>query len=229
MWNHPPLDRQPKRGRVNGSPGQALEVVCGAGDGKEVMNLVMVTGGIRSGKTDYSERYVLEKGSSPYFYLPTALPGDPLWEARIFLHREKRDLRFMILEIEPAALIKTADTGEVLKDHIMHSLTVEGSLLLDSLGLLVAACLGENDAIWQGTVKSILDVLKRRTHLTVLVAEEVGMTLVPGNREGRLFTDRLGEFRQAIAVLSREVIFVISGLPLILKTQTSSGEDGDAP
>ena len=187
------------------------------------MNLVMVTGGIRSGKTDYSERYLLENGSSPYFYLPTALPGDPLWEARILLHQAKRAPRFIILEIEPAALLKTADTGEVLKDHIMHSLTVEGSLLLDSLGLLVAACLGENDAIWQGTVKSILEALKRRTHLTVLVAEEVGMSLVPESREGRLFTDRLGEFRQVIAGLSREVIFVLSGLPLILKTQSSSG------
>lgn len=187
------------------------------------MNLVMVTGGIRSGKTDYSERYVLEHGASPYFYLPTALPGDPLWEARISLHQEKREARFLTLEIEPAALLKTADPGEVLKEHILRSLTVEGTLLLDSLGLFVAACLGENDALWQGTVNGVLDLIKRRTRLTVVVAEEVGMTLVPGSREGRLFTDRLGELRQIIAGLSEEVIFVLSGLPLILKTRTVPG------
>jgi adenosylcobinamide kinase/adenosylcobinamide-phosphate guanylyltransferase len=193
------------------------------------MNLVMVTGGIRSGKTDYSERYLLEKGTSPYFYLPTALPGDPLWEARISLHQEKREPRFMTLEIEPAAFLKKADPGEILKDHIMHSLTVEGSLLLDSLGLFVAACLGENDATWQLTVSNLLDGLKLRRYLTVLVAEEVGMTLVPGTKDARLFADRLGEFRQQVAVLSREVVLILSGLPLILKSQTSPDASGGNP
>ncbi|MHB1565073.1 MAG: bifunctional adenosylcobinamide kinase/adenosylcobinamide-phosphate guanylyltransferase [Leptospirillum sp.] len=184
------------------------------------MNLVMVTGGIRSGKTDYSERYLLENGSSPFFYLPTALPGDPLWESRISLHQEKRESRFMTLEIEPAALLKTADTGEILKEHVMHSLTVGGSLLLDSLGLFVAACLGETDAVWQGTADELLARLRQRPQLTVLVAEEVGMALVPGTREGRLFTDRLGEIRQAVAALAGEVIFILSGLPLVLKSES---------
>lgn len=193
------------------------------------MNLVMVTGGIRSGKTDYSERYLLEKGSSPFFYLPTALPGDPFWAARISLHQEKRESRFMTLEIEPAALLKTADAGEILKEHIMHSMSVEGSLLLDSLGLFVSACLGESDATWQITVKNVLEGFKRRSHLTVLVAEEVGLSLVPETREGRLFADRLGEFRQLISVLSGEVIFVLSGLPLILKSQTPSDNSGINP
>lgn len=186
------------------------------------MNLVMVVGGIRSGKTDYSERYLLDSGSSPYFYLPTALPGDPLWENRILLHQGKREPLFITLEIEPSALQKKADPGEVLKDHLMHCLTVEGSLLIDSLGLFVAGCLGESDDLWQLTIKNILETLKLRTHLTVLVAEEVGMTLVSTTREGRLFTDRLGELRQVIASLAMEVIFMLSGLPLVLKPKSDS-------
>jgi adenosylcobinamide kinase/adenosylcobinamide-phosphate guanylyltransferase len=193
------------------------------------MNLVMVTGGIRSGKTSYAERYLLEKGSSPFFYLPTALPGDPLWESRISIHREKREKRFITLEIEPAALLKTADAGEILKEHVMRSLTVEGALLLDSMGLFVAACLVENATVWDLTVSHFLDGLKSRSHLTVLVAEEVGMALVPGTPEGRLFTDRMGEVRQIIASSAREVILTVSGLPLILKPQPSSGDLGLTP
>jgi adenosylcobinamide kinase/adenosylcobinamide-phosphate guanylyltransferase len=51
----------------------------------------------------------------------------------------------------------------------------------------------------------------------VLVANEVGLGLVPQTPLGRQFRDAAGRLNQEIAALADRVVFVAAGLPLMLK------------
>jgi adenosylcobinamide kinase / adenosylcobinamide-phosphate guanylyltransferase len=51
----------------------------------------------------------------------------------------------------------------------------------------------------------------------VLVANEVGMGLVPETPLGRCFRDAAGRLNQQVATLAGRVVFVAAGLPLVLK------------
>ena len=51
----------------------------------------------------------------------------------------------------------------------------------------------------------------------VLVANEVGMGLVPETPLGREFRDAAGRLNQEVAALADRVVFVAAGLPLVLK------------
>ena len=51
----------------------------------------------------------------------------------------------------------------------------------------------------------------------ILVANEVGLGLVPESPLGRLFRDEAGRINQAVAARCRRVSFVAAGLPLQLK------------
>jgi adenosylcobinamide kinase/adenosylcobinamide-phosphate guanylyltransferase len=59
--------------------------------------------------------------------------------------------------------------------------------------------------------------LRDATEPVVLVANEVGLGLVPETPLGRQFRDAAGRLNQDIAALADRVIFVAAGLPLVLK------------
>jgi adenosyl cobinamide kinase/adenosyl cobinamide phosphate guanylyltransferase len=51
----------------------------------------------------------------------------------------------------------------------------------------------------------------------VLVANEVGLSIVPDNALARAFRDAAGVLNQRLAALAGRVVFTVAGLPLHLK------------
>ena len=57
----------------------------------------------------------------------------------------------------------------------------------------------------------------RRTALTILVSNEIGLGIVPDTPLGRAFPDEAGRLNQRLAAQAGCVLFMVSGLPLTVK------------
>ena len=51
----------------------------------------------------------------------------------------------------------------------------------------------------------------------IIVSNEVGLGLVPDNREGRTYRDMLGRANQLVARHAHEVYFMVAGIPTKVK------------
>ncbi len=160
--------------------------------------VVLVLGGTRSGKSEVAERLVARCGDQVTYVAPCASPGDdPDLTDRIARHRARRPRTWTTVECGgelPGAL--RAATGPVL---------------VDSLGTWVAGA-----PELRVDVQGLVDALAARVDPTVLVSEEVGLSIHPSTPVGREFVDRLGELNAAVAAVADDVLLVVAGRVLSL-------------
>jgi adenosylcobinamide kinase/adenosylcobinamide-phosphate guanylyltransferase len=165
---------------------------------------VLVLGGARSGKSAYAEALVEASALEPV-YLATAEAGDAEMAERIAVHRARRGPAWRTIE-EPqrleAALIGTARPGR--------------AVLVDCLTLWLSN-LTFSGADLEGRARELCATASGLPGLLVLVSNEVGMGLVPDTPLGRRFRDAQGRLNQAVARVASSVVFVVAGLPLVLK------------
>jgi adenosylcobinamide kinase/adenosylcobinamide-phosphate guanylyltransferase len=126
-------------------------------------------------------------------------------EARIARHREDRGPRWSTLEAPmdlSEAIARAANEADgVLVDCL--------TLWLSNLMLAEAALQPQFD----GLCRAISACPKP----LVLVANEVGLGIVPDTPLGRRFRDEAGRLNQRVAATVERAVFVAAGLPLVLK------------
>jgi len=177
--------------------------------------VIMVTGGSRSGKSVIAEQKAKEYGKRSVLYLATAIPVDDDMKERIRIHQERRDSEWGTYE-------GYRDLGEVVKS------TEKNTILLDCVTVMITNILCEDEEISASEVEKLeSEVIKELSNLVkairdedktlIIVSNEVGMSVVPSYRLGRIFSDISGKANQVLASLSDEVYVAISGLPLRLK------------
>ena len=177
------------------------------------MDLQLILGGARSGKS----RYALTQGDENSFknriFLATALAGDKEMKKRIARHKAERGSRWKTIE-EPyhlAAALKKSRQGE------------KGLLIVDCATLWISNLLcgmGGKTLSTSGVqkeFKKVTTILARQNGSIRIVSNEVGLGLVPDNTLGRQFRDLQGEFNQSIAALASQVILMTAGLPQRIK------------
>ena len=160
----------------------------------------LVLGGARSGKSRYAEARF---DDGPALYLATARMGDDEMRERVALHRARRDARWTTIEapLDLPGAIDAAGPAPLLVD----CLTLwQSNLLLDGMDLGAAA-------------DRLLAVLARRSARTVLVANEVGLGIVPDNALARRFRAAAGVLHQRIALIAERVVLVVAGIPMVVK------------
>ncbi len=168
------------------------------------MTSLFVLGGARSGKSRYAQARA-ESLPGDLIYVATAQAFDDEMEERIARHVADRGPRWSTLDVPldlPAAILANAAPGRVL---LVDCLTLWTSNLMFAERDLDA----ETEALATAVTQAAGPVL--------LVANEVGLGIVPDNALARRFRDVAGRINQAIAAAAEEVQFIAAGLPLRLK------------
>ena len=89
-------------------------------------------------------------------------------------------------------------------------------MLVDCLTLWVSNLLLA-DANIARAGQQLCDAIGRFEGTLILVANEVGLGIVPDNALARAFRDAAGQLNQSVAATAAEVVLVTASLPLTLK------------
>jgi len=176
--------------------------------------IVLVTGGARSGKSTFAERYVESLGVKTA-YIATAQSLDDEMALRIDLHRARRPADWVTyeapLEADKALSEALSQAEAVLFDCL--TMYVSNMLLSD------AAPLTPEDRLRQirDSIAALLDSARAGVGTVVFVTNEVGLGIVPENALARAYRDLVGLANQQVAAAADEVYLVVSGLALEVK------------
>ncbi|HWW59345.1 MAG TPA: bifunctional adenosylcobinamide kinase/adenosylcobinamide-phosphate guanylyltransferase [Sphingopyxis sp.] len=165
---------------------------------------LFVLGGARSGKSRYAQVRA-ETAAGNLVFVATAEAFDDEMRDRIARHRADRDARWRTVEA-PRDLPATIDT---LRGG-------ESVVLVDCLTLWVSnLLLADADIARAG--RELCTAIGRFDGTLILVANEVGLGIVPDNALARRFRDAAGQLNQAVAAVAGEVVLLTAGLPFTLK------------
>jgi adenosylcobinamide kinase/adenosylcobinamide-phosphate guanylyltransferase len=92
-------------------------------------------------------------------------------------------------------------------------------ILMDCITLWLSSLLikWDDDLRILNEVERLLSVLQKRRTSFILVSNEVGMGIVPADALTRRFRDLAGMANQKIAAIADTVVFMVSGIPILLK------------
>lgn len=171
------------------------------------MALELILGGARSGKSRWAEERAKQSGLE-VVYLATGQGKDEEMRKRILHHQKSRPAHWGLVE-EPCQL------ADAIRQHA-HS---ERLLLVDCLTLWLSNVLLQEDGAkkWKIEKGKLLELLPTLNSPVLLVANETGLGIVPMGAISRQFVDEAGWLHQALAGICHRVVFVVAGLPMILK------------
>jgi adenosylcobinamide kinase / adenosylcobinamide-phosphate guanylyltransferase len=182
--------------------------------------LTLILGGARSGKSSYAEALASRLGNR-VLYLATAEALDEEMHARVADHRARRPAAWQTLEV-PLGVGATLEASP--------EAAAADVILLDCLSLLVSNVLlsrgprvPEPDVatamVWVRTELDGLLAAHRQlgAHL-VVVSNEVGLGVVPAYALGRTYRDCLGWANQTLVRVAGQVILMVAGLPVDLRS-----------
>ena len=177
-------------------------------------NITLILGGARSGKSSYAQRLAEETGR-PVTFLATAQALDEEMSTRIQKHRAER----------PAGW----DTLELPCDLATHVPQIESQVvLLDCITLLISNLLMQyvkDDLVAeapfmlavQKEIDELIAAIRQREQEWLIISNEVGLGLVPPYQMGRVYRDALGWANQRLAREADHVLFLVAGIPMVVK------------
>lgn len=172
------------------------------------MSIFLVLGGTRSGKSAFAEALLIDRlktepahGAATVGYIAPAelREGDDDFSERIAKHRQIRPSHWHTYELAKP-------------DDIFAILESDQPLIIDSFGSWLIRY--ENFA---ADIDRFITYITRRSAITVIVSEEVGLSVHPPSTLGRKFTDDIGTANIALSQHSQETYLVIAGNPIQIR------------
>lgn len=179
--------------------------------------LVMVTGGSRSGKSEFAEKYVLHYAPK-CDYIATSEILDEEMAERVRLHQARRDSRWVNHESPYEAHQTFATLGEET-----------GAVLFDCLTMYMCNLFYGKDAPSYDLpflercdyvfkqIDLMLEAAKACGKIVVFVTNEVGSGIVPDNQMAREYRDLAGWVNQRVAEACDKVFLCVAGQAVDVK------------
>ncbi len=188
--------------------------------------MILLLGGVRSGKSTYAEQLAREIGGGDVLYVATAEAKDDEMRERARAHQSRRPATWRTLEApgEVGAGIRREAGGAraVLVDCVT---VLAANILMEMTGPYNADAFAEphepfNPAIEAGVMREVEEIAACARELDttlIVVSNEVGMGVVPPYELGRAYRDLLGRANQALARDADRVILMVAGIPMTIK------------
>lgn len=167
--------------------------------------IILITGGARSGKSTYAEKLALGLSPNPV-YLATARIWDEEFRKRVLRHQERRGPEWTNVEEE--------------KELSRHSLSGR-TILIDCVTLWCTNFFFDLNADTDLALVAVKEEFNRFTaqdSTFIFVTNEIGMGGTSDNEIQRKFTDMQGWMNQYIAARADEVVLMVSGIPVKIKS-----------
>ena len=156
-------------------------------------------------RSSHAQELALRLSSTPV-YLATARRWDAEFEQRISRHRQDRDERWTSIEEEKHISRLPLQGRVVVIDCITLWIT---NFFTDTRGDIDASL----DAC-----KEEIDRLCELDATLIIISNEIGMGMHADTESGRRFADLQGWVNQYIAAKARQVILMVSGIPVTVKS-----------
>ena len=167
--------------------------------------MTLILGGARSGKSAYAMELAGAAPGKRAVYIATATAGDGEMAARIAAHRAQRGGAWLTVE-EPL------DLAGALVAHGAAGTP----MVIDCLTLWLSNTMAAGRDPEAETTR-LIGALADLPGPVLLVANEVGLGIVPDNKLARDFRDAHGRLNQAVAAAAERVVFLAAGLPMVIK------------
>ena len=165
--------------------------------------IILITGGARSGKSQYAERLALSFSEHPV-YVATAHVWDEEFRERVKKHQERRGPEWTNIE-EEKQLSRHDLTGRVV--------------VIDCITLWCTNWFFEMQEVAPtlDALKAEFDAFTSHDATYIFVTNEIGMGGVSDNAVQRRFTDLQGWMNQYVASQADEVILMVCGIAVKVK------------
>ncbi len=160
------------------------------------MAITLITGAIKSGKSEFAEKKSLVYKRLTYIALSQSLPKDENWQKKIKIHKSRRPSSWETIEND--------DLLYIFKN-------VSGPLLIDSIGGFVVKNINVDDNQWKKNLLQLNRFLTEYKSDIIIVGEQVGWGLVSEYKIGNIFTERIGEVLKDITLISSNNWLTING------------------
>ena len=165
--------------------------------------VILITGGARSGKSQYAEELALKLSKNPV-YVATAHVWDEEFAERVKKHQERRGPEWT--NIEEEKLLSRHDlTGRVAVIDCITLWCTNYFFKMQEIDTALEA------------LKAEFDKFTAKDATYIFVTNEIGMGGVSDNAVQRKFTDLQGWMNQYVASKADEVILMVSGIPMRVK------------
>ena len=182
--------------------------------------VILVTGGARSGKSNFAEKLCKERNNNTA-YIATSIPFDDEMKDRVRKHKESRPQNWKTYEIYKDIYTIIDDISKEHKTVILDCVTLLVNNLIFMHGIDIDNStqyeIDELEKYIKEQVEKLLIEIKKTNLYFVIVTNELGLGGVSINKLTRVYTDIVGRINQQIAAQSDEVYFVISGIPMKIK------------
>lgn len=169
--------------------------------------ITLILGGVKSGKSNYSLEIAKREGPRVAFIATSPYCDEETIE-RIKKHQLSRPIDWNTFE-------ETRNIAPILININDKFDTV----LIDCLTLYVSSFIwdGFDENTFKTSLNEIIEILKSTNYNTIIVSNEVGLSVHPDNHTARLFIDIMGKANQMVSASADEVYFLIAGIPVKLK------------